>query len=140
MSSNETIVSHRKVVAGSNRNFGLVFAGFFAIVGVALPLIRGHAPCWWALVAAALFLTLALAAPQLLAPLNRLWFRVGLALGRVVSPVVMAFVYYGVVVPIGLVMRARGKDPLRLGRSAAAASYWIEREPGPRRGSMSRQF
>lgn len=140
MSNNEPIASHRKTVAGSDRNFGLVLAGFFAIVGVG-PLLHGTAVRWWAVGIALLLVLLAFAAPQRLSPLNHLWFRLGVALGRVVSPVVMAVVYYAVVVPIGLIMRARGKDPLRLRREPQATTYWIGREPpGPPRGSMSRQF
>jgi hypothetical protein len=139
MSTNEPIVSHRRTVAGSNRSFGLVFAGFFAVVGL-LPLVHGNPVRWWALGLAVLFLALALAAPQVLAPLNRLWFRLGLALSRIVSPVVMGVVYYGVVVPTALIMRARRKDPLGLKRDPAAATYWVGREPGPPPGSMSRQF
>jgi len=138
MSSNEPIVSHRRIVAGSDRSLGLVFAGCFVVVGIA-PLLHRNAVRWWALAIAALFLLLAWAAPQRLSPLNRLWFRLGLALGRIISPVVMAIIYYGVVVPIGLVVQRT--DPLRLKRDSRAATYWVRREPpGPPRGSMPRQF
>jgi hypothetical protein len=79
--------------------------------------------------------------PAPLRPLNRLWFRIGLLLHRIVTPVVMGLVFFCSVVPIGLLMRALGKDLLRLRREADAQSYWIEREPpGPARGTMKKQF
>jgi hypothetical protein len=138
MSSHEPIVSHRRIVASSDRSLGLVFAGFFVIVAI-VPLLHRSGVRWWALGVAAPFLLLACAAPRLLAPLNRLWSSLGLALGRVVGPVVMAVVYYGVVVPIGLIVQR--KDPLRLERDPGAATYWVERDPpGPARDSMRRQF
>jgi hypothetical protein len=138
MSTHEPVVTHRKVVAGSNRSFALVFAGFFSIVGL-LPLMRGNPVRWWALGIAAIVLAVGFAAPHVLAPLNRAWSRLGHALSRVVSPVLMGIVYYVAVVPTGLIVRARRKDPLRLKREPAVPTYWIRREP-PGRGSMSRQF
>jgi hypothetical protein len=138
MSSHEPIVSHRRIVASSDRSLGLVFAGFFVIVAM-VPLLHRDGVRWWAFAIAALFLLLACAAPRLLSPLNRLWLRLGLALGGVVGAVVMAVVYYAVVVPIGLIVQR--KDPLRLKRDPGAATYWIERDPpGPPHDSMPRQF
>jgi hypothetical protein len=140
VSANEPIVAHRKVVAGSNRSFGIVFAVVFGLIG-AWPLVSGNPPRLWAAGIAIAFAIVALAAPHWLAPLNRLWFRVGLLLHRVVNPVVMGLIFFLTVVPIGLLMRAFGKDPLRLRREPAADSYWIARvPPGPEPGSMSRQF
>jgi hypothetical protein len=140
MSVNEPVISHRRTEIGSNRAFGIVFAVVFAIITL-WPLLSGRAPRLWAAVIAGIFLAAALFAPKILSPLNRAWFRLGLALHRVVNPVVMAVIYYGTVVPIGLILRLRGKDPLRLKRDADATTYWISRDPpGPPRGSMTRQF
>ena len=76
-----------------------------------------------------------------LAPLNRVWLRLGLVLYKVVNPVAMGLVFFTTVVPIGLMMRALGKDPLRLKRDASAASYWIMRDPpGPAPDTMKNQF
>jgi Saxitoxin biosynthesis operon protein SxtJ len=140
MSVNEPVVSRRRVVVGSNRTFGLVFAAVFGIIAL-WPLTAGAMPRLWASALALGFLAVALIAPRLLSPLNRAWFYVGLALHRVVNPVVMAIIYYGTVVPVGLILRARGKDLLRLKQDPDAKSYWIAREPpGPPRGSMTKQF
>ena len=125
---------------GSDRGFGMVAALVFTGVG-GWPLLDGAPPRWWALAAAGAVLAIALVKAHWLAPFNRLWFRFGLVLGRIVNPVVLAVIYVAVVTPTGLVMRARGKDPLRLRRDPRAASYWIRRDPpGPEPGSMTNQF
>ncbi len=139
MSSHEPLKAHRAVTLGSDRNFGLVFAGVFGFLGF-LPLLRHGEPRYWALAAAAVFLVLSLAAPSRLAPLNRLWFRLGAAMHSVVSPVIMGLLFYCAVTPMGVFLRLLGKDLLRLRRSDAD-SYWIPREPaGPEPDSMNRQF
>jgi predicted membrane metal-binding protein len=140
MAGHETLKSSRKVELGSNRNFGLVFAGVFAVLAV-WPLIRhGEAVRWWALGLSAAFLGVALLAEHLLAPLNKLWFRFGLLLHSVVAPVVMGLLFYCAVTPVALVLRLMGKDLLRLNRSDEK-SYWIERAPpGPPKNSMGQQF
>jgi hypothetical protein len=137
--TNEPVVSHRKVTAGSDRSFAFVFAAFFALVAL-FPLLSGRMPRWWAVAAAAAFAAIGIAAPRLLHPLNRLWFTFGLVLHRIVSPVIMAVMFFGVVLPT-LLVRAFGKDLLRLKRDPAAKSYWIARDPpAPEPGSMSKQF
>lgn len=124
--------------SSSDRGFGLVFAVLFAIIGF-WPLLDGAAPRLWALAPAAAFLALAWLAPRTLAPLNRLWTRFGLLLARVMNPLVLGLLFYGAVTPMGLVMRALGKDPLRRRFEPEAASYWIARRPaGP--APMSRQY
>jgi hypothetical protein len=128
------------VQGSSNRTLGLVFAAVFAIVGV-LPLVFGGAVRLWSLAVAGVFLAIALAAPALLGPLNRLWTRFGLLLHRIVSPVVLGIMFFLVVTPIGLVMRALGKDLLRLRFDKGARSYWLDRTPpGPPPESLSDQF
>ncbi|RAU23532.1 hypothetical protein CU669_00030 [Paramagnetospirillum kuznetsovii] len=130
----------RKVEMGSDRSFGLVFAAVFAIVCL-LPLKSGEEPRLWAGLVAAAFLVVSFAAPKLLKPLNKLWFLVGMALHHVVTPVVMGLLFFVTVTPIALIMRLMGKDPLRLKRDDAAASYWILRDPpGPAPETMRRQF
>ena len=140
VSSNEPIVANRKVIAGSNRSFGIVFAAAFAIYAL-WPLVSGGEPRLWAGGVAAAFALAAFARPQLLTPLNRLWFRFGLVLHHMVNPIVMGLIFFAAVVPVGVVMRMLGKDLLRLRRdpkpkaTGSRASRRV-REPG----SMTRQF
>ena len=115
----------------SNRSFGLVFAGVFLVIGAG-PLFFGHSIHLWSLLLSAVFAVLALIAPAVLAPLNRLWTKFGLLLHKIVSPVVLGIMFYLVITPMGAVMRLLGKDPLRLRKDRDAATYWIERTPpGP---------
>jgi Saxitoxin biosynthesis operon protein SxtJ len=139
MASHETLQAHRTAKLGSNRSFGLVFAGFFTLVSL-WPLLR-HGPLrLWALALAIVFLIIALAAADWLAPLNRIWFKIGLALHTVVSPVILGVLYFAIVVPFGQVLRWRGQDPLRL-KQSDAETYWIVRDPaGPEAGAMTKQF
>ncbi len=113
----------------TERSFGLVFTGVFALVGL-LPLLKAHEPRWWGLGLAALFLILAFAAPRLLAPLNRLWMAFGKILHRVVSPVVLGALFVLAVVPTALILRLKGSDPLRLKFDKTAPTYWLKRDSG----------
>ena len=129
-----------EVKGSSNRAFGWVFVAVFAIIG-AWPLLFGGAVRWWSMIVGIAILVITLLAPALLALPNRLWLRFGLLLNRIISPVVLAFLFYAVVTPMGLLMRAFGKDNLRLRRGSAEASYWIERDPpGPKPDSLYHQF
>jgi hypothetical protein len=95
----------------------------------------------WALVVAAIFAGVAVTVPAILAPLNRLWMRLGLLLHRIVNPVVLGLMFLSAIVPIGLLMKLFGKDLLRLKFSEDASSYWIVRDPkGPEPQSLNRQF
>jgi hypothetical protein len=139
-STHEVFTRDEKIIAGSDRSFGIVMAAAFAVVTA---LNGWHAGRLWPWTAglSALLLVAALARPQVLNPLNRLWLRFGLLLHRVVNPVVMALVFYGAVWPTGLVMRWMGRDLLRLKLEPDAASYWIVRQPpGPSPETMRDQF
>lgn len=126
--------------AGSDRGFALTFAALFALIG-GWPLLGGGAPRWWALVAALVLLAVALLHPALVAPLNRLWARFSHLLSRLMTPLVLAVVFYLALTPTALLLRLFGKRPLQLGRDAHARSYWLPRRPpGPEPESMRKQF
>ncbi len=129
-----------EVIGASDRGFGLTVAGVCGLVGV-VRLALGHSHAGWWLGAASIALLLALFRPAALALANRLWLRLGLLLYRVVNPVAMGLVFFTTVVPIGLVMRALGRDSLRLRYDRGAPSYWIARDPpGPEPDTMKNQF
>src|SRR5262249_27099031 len=110
---------------GSERSFGIVFAVVFLIIAL-VPLFSGRAATRWALQAAAAFAICAFVAPDVLAPLNRAWYKLGLLLSAVVSPIAIFLVYVLAVVPTGLVMRLLGKDPMRMRFERDAPSYWVD--------------
>jgi hypothetical protein len=125
---------------GSDRGFGLVFAVACAVIG-ATNFWRGHDVWLWWLAAAAIFLFLALALPASLRPLNWLWTKFGLLLHRIMQPIVMGLLFFSTIVPMGLALRAAGRDLLRLRLDPSASSYWIKRDPpGPRPDSFKNQF
>jgi Saxitoxin biosynthesis operon protein SxtJ len=124
----------------SDRNFGLVFAAFFGLLG-SLGVWHGTArwPIWLGL--AVVMLILAFAAPKLLSPLNWVWTKIGLLLHTIVSPVILAVLFYVCVTPVGYLMRLAGTDPLRRRYDAAADTYWIKRDPpGPQPDTFRHQF
>jgi hypothetical protein len=139
-SSHEVFVRDEKIVTGSDRSFGLVMA--LALAAVTALNAWHSGKLWpWTGGLAALFVAAALLRPSVLHPLNLVWLRFGLLLHKVVNPVVMALLFYGTVLPTGLIMRLMGKDLLRLKRQPDADSYWIvRRPPGPSPETMRDQF
>jgi len=139
-STHEVFARDERIVAGSDRSFGFVMAAAFAAVTLLNVWHVGRVWPWTGGVAA-LFLAAALLRPAKLHPLNLIWLKFGLLLHRVVNPVIMTLLFYGTVLPTGLVMRMLGKDLLRLKREPGADSYWIVRQPpGPAPETMKDQF
>jgi hypothetical protein len=139
-STHEVFSREEKIVAGSDRSFGFVMAGALAVVSLVNVWHIGRV--WpWTGGLAALFLAAALLGPAKLHPLNLLWLKFGLLLHRVVNPVLMALIFYGTVLPTGMVARLMGKDLLRQKWQPDADSYWIPRTPpGPAPETMKDQF
>ena len=126
-----------KVKISSNRNFGLVF--FIACLVVSLwPLIYGEPIRIWLVIISMVFLILGLMNSKLLTPLNKLWFKFGMILGAIVAPIVMGFIFFLVVTPIGLIMRIMGRDLLNKKYDKKKNTYWINRYKN--RSSMKKQF
>jgi hypothetical protein len=140
VSTHEDITRKFQEKTPSDRSFGRVFTVFFLLVGF-LPTLH-HGPVRvWALILCGLFLLITLVRPTLLSGANQLWMKLSLLLSRVMNPLVIALMYYVVFVPLGLILRALGKDVLRLKPDRKAFSYWVPRSPpGPSRGSMANQF
>jgi Saxitoxin biosynthesis operon protein SxtJ len=136
----ENLVRNEDIVGPSDRRFGFTIAAACGVIGGVRALFGHSYSEWWlsAGLAVALF---AVFWPTALAPLNRLWLRLGLLLYKIVNPVVMTVLFVSTIVPVGALLRLGGKDPLRLKPRPDAASYWIEREPpGPAHEAMKNQF
>ena len=120
----------------SNRSFGLVFFVIFLFITI-YPLLNEGNLRFWSLIIAIIFLFLGILNSKILTPLNKIWFKFGLFLGRIVSPIVMSIIFFFVVTPISFVMRILGKDILNLKRNNNK-TYWIEKS-GPK-SKMKNQF
>lgn len=141
MQTHETVASFRKIKLGSNRKFGLVFGALFAILGVWPLFHHADSPKWGLIVLSAATVAVALLRPAWLTLLNLGWFKLGLALGKIVNPVAMGILFFGAVVPVGRYLRWKGEDLLRLKMNPQAGTYWIERGPPyPPPDSMKKQF
>ena len=121
---------------GSNRSFGIVFFIVFFLIAT-YPLINGNEIRLWSLVISIIFLLLGLINSKILNPFNKLWFKFGIFLGKIISPIIMGIIFFLVVTPIGLLMRLLNKDLLNL-KFNNNSSYWIEKtEP---KSKMKNQF
>ena len=128
---------HIPTEQSSPKSFGVVFSIVFLIVSL-YPLINSEVLSIWALIVSVVFLLLAFIAPNTLSLPNKLWFNFGMLLGSIIAPIVMALVFFVIVLPTGLIMRLLDKDLLKQKIDKNAKSYWIERnEP---MGSMKNQF
>ena len=114
-----------KIKISSNRSFGIVFFVVFFIIAI-FPLLNGGSIRIWSVVLSIIFLILGLINSSILYPLNKIWFKFGILLGKFVSPIVLGVIFFFVVTPIGILMKILGKDLLNL-KSNNEKSYWIKR-------------
>ena len=113
------------IKVGSNRSFGIVFFVFFLIISI-YPIFLDQDIRLWSLLLSLIFLILGLTKSRILTPLNLLWFKFGMLLGRIVSPIVMGLVFFLVVTPTGLIMRGLKKDLLKLKKKNLILTGLIE--------------
>ena len=126
----------KKIKVSSNKSFGIVFSIFFLLVSVYL-LLNNDLIYYWSLFVSFIFLLLGLMNSKILSPLNLLWFKFGLLLGKIVSPFVMGIIFFVVVTPISILLKIFGKDVLNL-KFNNNKTYWIVKD-GPK-SNMKKQF
>tara|TARA_B110000444_G_scaffold89481_1_gene84658 strand:- start:821 stop:1210 length:390 start_codon:yes stop_codon:yes gene_type:complete len=126
----------KNIKVSSNRSFGIVFFIFFFIISI-FPLFKDEDIRIWAAIVAIIFLILGLLNSSALSPLNKIWFKFGILLGNFISPIFMGLIFFIVVTPTGLIMRALGKNLLNL-KNNNKKSYWIEKSPV--KSKMKNQF
>ena len=137
MSSNNT---SKQTVFRELRQFGLVFAaGLILVFGILIPWLADRPWPTWPWLVAALFVTLALVFPRALAPINWIWLKIGHVLGWINTRIILGLVFFAIVLPIGLLMRALGKDPMARKFDAASTSYRVPSKPHPKE-QMERPF
>ena len=129
-------MNRNKLKMSSNKSFGIVFFVFFSIISL-FPLFKDGNIRIWAIVTAITFLILGLLNSPFLNPLNKIWFKFGILLGGIMSPIVMGLVFFIVVTPTSLIMRMLGKNLLGL-KKENKKSYWVERSP--LKSKMKNQF
>ena len=128
------------ILLPSDRSFGLLFAAVCGLAGAWLLWKAGRGAAA-AFGLGALFLLAALTYPRVLHPFNIAWMRLGLLLNRVVSPVVMGVLFFGLLTPLATIMRLCGRDVLQRRFDSARESYWVRRDPpGPDGSTFPRQF
>ncbi len=129
-------MKNTEIKISSNKSFGVVFFIVFLLIAI-YPLINNGELRIWSLIIAVIFLVLGLINSKILSPFNKLWFKFGLLLGKIVSPLIMGIIFFFVVTPTAFIMRIIGKDLLNL-KFNKKKSYWIEKT-GPK-GKMKNQF
>ena len=128
---------NKNIKISSNRSFGIVF--FIVFLFIALyPITYSEDIRIWSLIISFIFIILGLLNSKILTPLNKLWFKFGVILGKIISPIIMGIIFFLVVTPIGLIMKVLGKDLLRLKYNKKDNTYWIEKN-GPK-SKMKNQF
>lgn len=125
----------------STRSFGLLFTLVFAALGIYAFFMDWQRAIYVAAASlSAITILVTVLAPNLLSPFNRAWFLLGEILGKIVSPVVLGIIFFGMLTPVGFITRLFGRDELRL-KKTGASSHWVAREPaGPPPESFNNQF
>ena len=119
-------MNNNKIKISSNKSFGIVFFTVFFIISI-WPLLSGNEIRYWSLVISVIFLILGIIKSRILTPLNKAWFKIGILLGNIISPIIMGIIFFLVVTPTSLIMRILGKDLLNLKKNNKN-SYWIEKK------------
>ncbi len=125
-----------KIKIGSNRSFGIVFFVVFILISL-WPLLKDNEIRIWALTISITFLFLGIINSKILTPLNKIWFKFGILLGNVISPIVMGLVFFLVVTPTSIIMKILGKNLLNL-KKGKKKTYWIEKNN--QNSKMKNQF
>ncbi len=129
-------MKNNDIKIGSNKSFGVVFFIVFLIIAL-YPMLKGQDLRLWSLIISLIFLILGIVNSTVLTPLNKIWFKFGILLGNIISPIVMAIVFFVVVTPTGIIMKILRKDLIGLKKNNKN-TYWIEKKA--KMTSMKNQF
>jgi len=129
-------LKNSKIKISSNKSFGIVFFTVFLIIAI-WPLLNGNDIRYWSLIISIVFLILGILDSKILTPLNKTWFKIGILLGNVISPIIMSIIFFLVVTPTSFIMKILGKDLLNLKKNTKN-SYWITKQN--KNSRMKNQF
>mgnify|MGYP001490130186 FL=1 len=130
-------MKQEEIKISSNKSFGIVFFVIFIVIAL-WPLMKGGDLKIWSIIIAIIFLFLGLINSKILTPLNKLWFRFGVLLGKIVAPIVMGIIYFVLVTPIGVIMKIFKKDILNLKIDKNKKTYWLKKDENKQ--NMKNQF
>ena len=120
-----------------NRSFGILFFIVFFIIGL-YPVYVGNSVNIYFILLSIPFLVLGILNSKILTPLNIAWIKLGELLGMVISPIIMALIYFLILTPISLIVRIFGKDLLNIKFNSFSKTYWIKRKKNVT--TMKKQF
>ena len=123
----------------SNRKFGFFFTFVFALVATYFYYSANVSWAYVFIASASIFLLITVIKSDALLPVNKLWMGFGLLIGRIVSPIILGIIFFGLFTPIAILMRLSGRDELRL-KLAQKASHWILRGEPIKSESFKQQF
>jgi len=130
-------MKNKEIKLPSNKSFGIVFFIVFFIIAL-WPLKSGSDIRIVPLLISLIFLILGLINSNLLKPLNIIWMKFGLMLGKFMNPIIMGLIYYLTVVPTGLILKILNKNLLNIKKKNDQKSYWIKKEKS--QSTMKNQF
>lgn len=133
----QDLSSHHIIERSNERSFGIVFTIFFVILSI-YPIINKETINVFFLVISIIFFMITIIRPQLFYFLNKIWFKFGILLGKIVSPLVMGIIFYLTVTPTGIIMRLLGKDLLKKKLEIKEKTYWVKKNKYS--GSLKNQF
>ena len=126
-----------KIKISSNRSFGIVFFLVFFLIGI-WPAFSNESIRLWIIILSLIFLALGLINSNVLTPLNKVWYKFGILLGKIISPIVMLIIFFLVITPTGIILRIFKKDILQLKTNKKKDTYWINRDQ--KIGTMRKQY
>jgi hypothetical protein len=127
---------NKNIKISSNRNFGIVFFIVFLLIAI-YPFFKNENIRIWSLIVSIIFLVLSILKSKLLTPFNKIWFKFGLLLGKMISPIIMSMIFFVVVTPTAILMKLLRKDLLNL-KFNNNKTYWIEKNGS--KSQMKNQF
>ena len=132
-------MNNSKITLPSNRKFGLFFSLVFSLVSFYFFYLENIFWFYIFFLLTLVFIIITFINNDFFGPLNKLWFKFGLLLGKIVSPVVMGLIFFGIFTPIAIYMRIIGRDELRL-KNNNQKTHWIKRKMTNQNEFFNRQF